>query len=151
MRPLPNTDYEAAVWTSNLKVGSDYLVSDGLNKYSVPFDLIGETVNLRLTPNAVEVFYRGTRVAMHVRSRVGLDRPGRGLRVALLHQRMRLRAPLERLPVQPAGGLQRDPLQALLHAARDFLMQPGAVRQGELLPAAGSDGVDGRGRGARFH
>lgn len=56
-----NTDYEPAVWTSNLKVGSDYLVSDGLNKYSVPFDLIGETVNLRLTPNT-EVFYRGTRV-----------------------------------------------------------------------------------------
>ena len=75
MRPLPNTDYEPAVWTSNLKVGSDYLVSDGLNKYSVPFDLIGETVNLRLTPNAVEVFYRGTRVAMHVRSRVALRDP----------------------------------------------------------------------------
>lgn len=75
MRPLPNTDYEPAVWTSNLKVGSDYLVSDGLNKYSVPFDLIGETVNLRLTPNTVEVFYRGTRVAAHFRSHTALRDP----------------------------------------------------------------------------
>lgn len=70
MRPLPNIPYEPAVWTPNLKVGSDYLISDGINKYSVPFDLIGETVNLRLTPNTVEIFYRGTRVGMHTRSKV---------------------------------------------------------------------------------
>ena len=51
-------------------MGNDYLVSDGLNKYSVPYDLIGEKVNLRLTPNTVEVFFRGSRVAVHVRSKV---------------------------------------------------------------------------------
>ena len=75
MRPLPNTPYEPAIWTSDLKVGSDYLVSDGLNKYSVPFDLIGETVNLRLTPDTIEVFYRGTRVAAHVRRQSALRDP----------------------------------------------------------------------------
>ena len=46
-----------------------------MNKYSVPFDLIGEKVNLRLTKNAVEVFYRGTRVAMHARHRTVLRDP----------------------------------------------------------------------------
>jgi hypothetical protein len=60
---------------SELKVGLDYLVSDGLNKYSVPFDLIGEKVSLRLTKTLVEVFYRGSRVAVHTRERVRLREP----------------------------------------------------------------------------
>ncbi|HIX92507.1 MAG TPA: hypothetical protein H9681_06465 [Firmicutes bacterium] len=42
MKPLPNQRYELATWNPNLTVGSDYLISDGNNKYSVPFDLIGE-------------------------------------------------------------------------------------------------------------
>lgn len=70
MLPLPSEPYEPAIWSSDLKVGNDYLVSDGMNKYSVPYDLIGEKVNLRLTPNTVEVFFRGSRVAIHVRSKV---------------------------------------------------------------------------------
>ena len=65
MQPLPSTPYEPAVWSPELRVGQDYLVSDGQNKYSVPFDLIGEKVVLRLTRQTVEVFYRGTRIAMH--------------------------------------------------------------------------------------
>lgn len=65
MQPLPCVSYELAVWSPELRVGQDYLVSDGLNKYPVPFGLIGEKVVLRLTRQTVEVFYRGTRVAMH--------------------------------------------------------------------------------------
>ena len=75
MKPLPTAAYELAVWSPDLTVGHDYLVSDGMNKYSVPFDLIGEKVNLRLTQNTVEVFYRGTRVAMHTRHRKALRDP----------------------------------------------------------------------------
>lgn len=67
---LPSEPYEPAIWSPDLKVGNDYLVSDGMNKYSVPYDLIGEKVNLRLTPNTVEVFFQGSRVAVHVRSKV---------------------------------------------------------------------------------
>ena len=37
------------------------------NKYSVPFDLIGEQVQIRLTKNTVEVFFKGDRVASHQR------------------------------------------------------------------------------------
>ncbi len=70
MFPLPSEPYEPAIWSPDLKVGNDYLVSDGMNKYSVLYDLIGEKVNLRLTPNTVEVFFRGSRVAMPVRSKV---------------------------------------------------------------------------------
>lgn len=70
LQPLPMRPYEPAVWTNELKVGVDYLVSDGMNRYSVPFDLIGEFVVLRLTRNAVEVYYRGDRITAHVRSLV---------------------------------------------------------------------------------
>ena len=75
MRPLPSEPYIPAIWSPDLKVGNDYLVSDGLNKYSVPFDLIGEKVNLRLTRDTVEVFYHGSRVAMHVRQQKILREP----------------------------------------------------------------------------
>ena len=67
MKPLPPQRYELATWNPNIKVGTDYLVSDGRNKYSVPFDLIGEKVDIRLTSTTVEVFYHGSRVAGHVR------------------------------------------------------------------------------------
>ena len=66
LRPLPTMQYEPATWTK-AKVPTDYLISDGKNKYSVPFDLIGEEVDIRLTKSKVEVFFKGCRVASHVR------------------------------------------------------------------------------------
>ena len=75
MKPLPNQRYELATWNPNLTVGSDYLVSDGKNKYSVPFDLIGEKVDMRLTSNTVEIFFHGTRVASHIRKSVAQREP----------------------------------------------------------------------------
>ena len=56
LTPLPASPYELAVWSTAI-VQSDYLISDGKNKYSVPFDLIGEEVNIRLTSRTVEVFF----------------------------------------------------------------------------------------------
>lgn len=75
LRPLPAEPYEPAVWMPGMSVGNDYLVSDGRNKYSVPFDLIGEKVDIRLTHSTVEVFFHGSRVASHVRSEVVLIDP----------------------------------------------------------------------------
>lgn len=66
MKPLPLTPFEPAVW-STAKVPLDYLITDGKNKYSVPFDLIGEQVDIRLTKATVEVFFHGSRVASHPR------------------------------------------------------------------------------------
>ena len=66
MLPLPVYPYEPAIWSTAV-VGSDYLVSDGKNKYSVPFDLIGERVQIRLTKNTVEIFFGGSRAASHHR------------------------------------------------------------------------------------
>lgn len=66
LQPLPATPYEPAIWL-NPKVPTDYLITDGINKYSVPYDLIGETVDVRVARNTVEVFYHDTRVSVHVR------------------------------------------------------------------------------------
>ena len=66
LRSLPETPYEPTIWL-NPKVPTDYLVTDGINKYSVPYDLIGESVDVRVSKNTVEVFYHSTRVAVHVR------------------------------------------------------------------------------------
>lgn len=67
MKQLPVTPYEPAVW-STAKVPLDYLISDGKNKYSVPFDLIGETVDIKATRKFIEVFFKGSRVAAHKRA-----------------------------------------------------------------------------------
>lgn len=74
MKPLPFTPYEPAVW-STAKVPLDYLITDGKNKYSVPFDLIGEEVDIRLTKEMVEVFFHGSRVASHKRVSKQLRNP----------------------------------------------------------------------------
>ena len=66
MMPLPAIAFEPAVW-SVAKVPNDYLVTDGRNKYSVPCNLIGEKVDIRVTRNVVEVFFHGSRVASHRR------------------------------------------------------------------------------------
>lgn len=60
------TSYGPTVW-STAKVPLDYLITDGKNKYSVPFDLIGMEVDIRLTKATVKVFFHGSRVASHPR------------------------------------------------------------------------------------
>ena len=66
LKPLPASPYEPATW-SKATVHKDYLITDGKNKFSVPFDLIGEEVDLRVTRNTIETFFHGTRVASYPR------------------------------------------------------------------------------------
>lgn len=66
LKPLPKNPYEPAVWTK-ATVMMDYIVSDGLNSYSVPYDLIGEKVDIRTTRDTVEIFFNEKRVALHCR------------------------------------------------------------------------------------
>jgi len=66
LKPLPASPYEPAVW-SKTTVQRDYLITDGNNKFSVPFDLIGEKIDIRITRNTIEAFFHGARVASHPR------------------------------------------------------------------------------------
>jgi len=66
MRALPATPYEYAEW-KRARVNQDYHVELQGFYYSVPHELVREEVEARLTANTVELFYRGRRVAAHVR------------------------------------------------------------------------------------
>lgn len=67
LRALPATRYEVARW---LKAGVniDYHVQVDGHNYSVPYQLIKEKVEVRLTAATVELICRGRRVAAHARS-----------------------------------------------------------------------------------
>lgn len=67
MKPLPPTRYEYAEWIK-AKVNIDYHAETGQHYYSVPHPLVGEHVMVRMTDSTIECFFKGGRVAAHVRS-----------------------------------------------------------------------------------
>ena len=67
LRPLPTTAYVFAEW-SLARVHIDYHVEVDEHYYSVPYPLIGQQLDVRLSAYTVEVFRRGQRVASHTRS-----------------------------------------------------------------------------------
>jgi transposase len=105
LRPLPTKRYEFATW-KKAKVHLDYHVEIERAYYSVPYALVGKTVEVRLTANAVEILHRGQVVARHLRSRargqfvtLPAHRPERHSAVIdLTHERLMQRA----LAVGPA-------------------------------------------------
>jgi transposase len=67
--PLPLRPYEYAEWYK-AKVNIDYHVEVDDHYYSVPFRLIHERLDVRLTAATMEAFRKGERVAAHARSYV---------------------------------------------------------------------------------
>ncbi len=67
LKPLPDKAYELADWAQP-KVSLDYHVVFDEHFYSVPYQLLGERVDLRATETTIEIFRRGTRVTSHARS-----------------------------------------------------------------------------------
>jgi len=67
LRPLPAERFEIGVWRT-LKVDLDYHVPAAGHFYSVPYRLVGQKVDIRLTAAMVEIFQQGVRVASHARS-----------------------------------------------------------------------------------
>ena len=67
LRPLPIRPYEFGEW-KKAKVHPDYHVEVARAYYSVPYALIGLSVDVRLTAGGVEIFHQGRRVAVHARA-----------------------------------------------------------------------------------
>ena len=67
LRPLPVEPYEYAEW-KQARVHIDYHVEVQGHYYSVPHALIKKQVDVRITANTIECFYRGQRIASHRRS-----------------------------------------------------------------------------------
>jgi len=68
--PLPARPYEYAEWYK-AKVQLNYHVEVDRHYYSVPYQLLHERLDVRLTATTVEVFRKGIRVAAYVRSHKG--------------------------------------------------------------------------------
>ena len=67
LHPLPPAPYEYAAW-KRCRVSLDYHVEIEKHFYSVPFRLLREEVEARVTARTVEIFHRGKLVAAHLRS-----------------------------------------------------------------------------------
>jgi transposase len=67
LKPLPSTAYEYAEWTK-ARVNIDYHIEADGHYYSVPYQLLKEQVEVRMTATTVEVLFKNRRVAAHRRS-----------------------------------------------------------------------------------
>lgn len=67
LSPLPPTRYEYARWIT-ARVNIDYHITVEKNFYSVPYQLVRQEVDVRLTARIVEVLHKGQRVASHTRN-----------------------------------------------------------------------------------
>lgn len=68
LNPLPANRYQYAEW-KKVRVHIDYHVQVDKHYYSVPYQLVKEELDVRLTAETVEMFRKNKRVASHVRSR----------------------------------------------------------------------------------
>jgi transposase len=66
LKKLPDTEYVFAQW-QQCRAGIDYHVEIEKHYYSVPYTLVRQELWARYTASTVEVFHRGTRVAVHRR------------------------------------------------------------------------------------
>jgi len=67
LQPLPTIPYELGDW-KQAQVNIDYHVQVDWHYYSVPYPLVHQPVEVRLSARMVELFHNGRRVALHPRS-----------------------------------------------------------------------------------
>ena len=67
MKPLPERRWRRTLWRKNT-VHRDYHIAIDYHYYSVPHELIGKEVDVRLRGNLIDVFFRSRHVASHIRS-----------------------------------------------------------------------------------
>jgi transposase len=67
LKPLPVEPYVFAEWRIR-RVGIDYHVDVDRHFYSVPYRFAKDQVEVRLTARTVELFAKGERIAVHLRS-----------------------------------------------------------------------------------
>jgi transposase len=67
LKPLPGQPYEYAEWLK-VRVNIDYHVAVDGHYYSVPYQLVKEQLDVRLTATVVECFHKNKRIASHFRS-----------------------------------------------------------------------------------
>jgi transposase len=66
LTPLPPKPFELSTWKMATVQLNYHIAADKMN-YSVPYEYIKHKVDVRLTQHMVEIFYKGKRIASHVR------------------------------------------------------------------------------------
>lgn len=69
LKPLPESRYQFAEW-ARAKVNIDYHIAVDKHFYSVPYQLVGEQVEVKMTATFIEILHKGRRIASHIRSYV---------------------------------------------------------------------------------
>ena len=69
LKPLPTVPYVYAEW-KKARVHVDYHIEVEGHYYSVPYQLVKEQVDVRLTAQTIEVFHKSRRIASHRRSKI---------------------------------------------------------------------------------
>ena len=64
--PLPAVPFEISEWKTATVQLNYHIQVDKMN-YSVPYEYVGKRVEVRMTKNIIEVFYKGTRISSHRR------------------------------------------------------------------------------------
>lgn len=72
LQKLPQTRYKLSEWKT-AKVQLNYHIQVDLMYYSVPYDYVREQVDVRLTTDLIEVYFKETRIASHRRKKGGMD------------------------------------------------------------------------------
>jgi transposase len=67
LKPLPVHSYVYADW-KRARVNIDYHIELDYHYYSVPYQLVHEKLDVRFTDTSIEVFFKGRRIASHLRS-----------------------------------------------------------------------------------
>ena len=66
LKPLPQSPYQYAQW-KKARVNIDYHIEIDRHYYSLPYQLAGKKLDIRITSNTIECFHKGRRVASHQR------------------------------------------------------------------------------------
>jgi transposase len=67
LKPLPVTRYQYAEW-KKASVNIDYHIEVDAHFYSVPYQLVRQKVDVRITSDIIEIIFKGKRVASHPRN-----------------------------------------------------------------------------------
>jgi transposase len=139
LKPLPATRFQFGEWQT-ARVNLDYHIEVDRHFYSVPYALVHQQVDVRVTGGTVEVLHRGVRVASHVRS------PLRGKATTVTehmpkaHQKYVGRTPLRLIEdAQQVGPSTAQLVETILktkrHPEMGFRSCLGILRLGKTYPA----------------
>lgn len=67
---LPSKSFEIGRWLHLQKVNRDYHIYVHGHAYSVPYELTGQLVDVKVCPSKVEIYFHHKLIAMHIRSHV---------------------------------------------------------------------------------